>query len=203
MLRYCSIGLDDGYFALEDKKIYGKTVLVGTIASVNREILDVLISFITVDGLDASSQAMQMIEKAIDRYGPYLEVVFLDGVTYAGFNIIDPLKLHNMLNIPVIVVFRHELNLEKVLSALRAHFVDWSYRYKVIEQTYRASYKIRSPIKGAKIRIAVIGTNAIKGIELFFRYTSIYPEPYCLRVADRIASSLGRALHKYDENRQR
>ena len=203
MLRYCSIGLDDGYFALEDKKLYGKTVLVGTITSTNREILDVLISFITVDGLDATSQAMQMIERAINRYGPYLEVVFLDGVTYAGFNIIDPLKLYNILNIPVIVVFRHELNLEKVLSALRAHFADWNCRYRVIEQIYKASYKVRSPIKGVKVRIAVIGTNVINGIELFSRYTSLYPEPYCLRVADRIASSLGKALRRYDENRRR
>jgi len=203
MLKYCSIGLDDGYFALGDKKVYSKTVLVGTIASVNHEILDVLISFITVDGLDATFRAMQMIERAVSRYSPYLEAVFLDGVTYAGFNIIDPLKLHNTLNIPIVVVFRHELDLERILSALRAHFIDWNYRYKVIERIYRASYKVRSPIKGVEVRIAMIGINMMNGIELFFRYTSIYPEPYCLRVADRIASSLGRALRKYDENRRR
>ncbi|HIP56933.1 MAG TPA: DUF99 family protein [Ignisphaera aggregans] len=203
MLRYCSIGLDDGYFAFEDKKIYGKTVLVGTITTVDRRILDVLISFITIDGLDAISQAMQMVEKAVSRYGPYLEVVFLDGVTYAGFNIIDPLRLHNMLNIPVIVVFRHELDLKKVLSALRAHFVDWKYRYKVIEQTYRASHKVRSPVRGVEVRITVIGVSVMNGVKLFFRYASIYPEPYCLRVADRIASSLGKTLHKYDESRRR
>ena len=152
---------------------------------------------IKVDGLDGTARAIHIIEKAKNLYDSRLEVVFLDGVTYAGFNIVDPVKINELLGVPVVVVFRHALNLQKIRTALKLHFVDWRYRYRIIERVYSRAFTVSSPVRGVTIKIAAVGVDVKCGSALFLKYGSVYPEPYPLRIADRIASALGRMVRNH------
>ncbi len=196
-MKPCSLGLDDGFFEFEDKGIRSETALVGVVTNEIGEVLDVIVDLIKVDGLDGTARAIRIVEKAVNMYDSYLEVIFLDGVTYAGFNIVDPLKLNELLSIPIVVVFRHALDLQRIRSALKVHFTDWQYRYRIIERVYKRAFAVPSPVRGVNIRIAAIGIGAKRGSTLFLKYGSVYPEPYCLRAADRIASMLGRMIRDH------
>ncbi len=187
----CYLGIDDGYFDISLKKSNrgGKTVLVGVVTCGGR-FANLFIDSISIDGLNGTSSAARIITKASTLYP--IQMIFLDGVTYAGFNIIDPRRIYSVLSIPLAVIFRHPLDLEKILNALKTHFNDYLYRYSIIEHTYRNSFEVR--IDNAKIKIYALGLSTIEILNHLERVRRIFVEPYPLRMADRLASILGRII---------
>jgi endonuclease V-like protein UPF0215 family len=189
MYHNCFLGLDDGYFdiALKKHAHKGETYLVAVITC-PWTVSDILVDLITVDGLEGTKKALEMIEYALSLYT--INAVFLDGVTYAGFNIINPFKIFNVLGTPIITIFRHDLELDKVFMALKKHFNDHMYRYSVIEQVYALSREVF--INDAKIRYTAIGIPINIAIYILKFLCRFYAYPYPLHVADKVASLLGR-----------
>jgi endonuclease V-like protein UPF0215 family len=178
-----TLGVDDGYFPTSYKKSNKKTLLA-LVECRDLTITKVKLSLITIDGLDGTEVLLKNIESLKNKY----RVIFLDGVTYAGFNIIDPEEIYNKTLIPVITVFKHRLNLNLVKEALMKNFNDWLVRYSVIERTYNKSYEITTP-KGNLI-ISLTGIDIHEAYNIIVRLQNIsqYPEP--LRLADIVASGL-------------
>jgi endonuclease V-like protein UPF0215 family len=83
---------------------------------------------ITVDGLDATERLSANIRDWA------FDTILLSGISFAGFNIIDPLKIFEAFGKPIIIVSRTEPNNKAVKKALRAHFEDWETRWAVIEK---------------------------------------------------------------------
>ena len=79
-------------------------MIVGTVFRGGDWMDGVLRSDITKDGLDATDIISKMIKKS-KHYGQ-IRVVMLDGITYAGFNVVDIEELYGETGIPVIVVMR-------------------------------------------------------------------------------------------------
>ncbi len=187
----CYLGIDDGYFDINLKKLNrnAKTALIGIVTCKGR-FVDLFIDKITIDGLDGTISASRIISKALKLYP--IHIVFLDGVTYAGFNIIDPRRLYSIFNTSFAVIFRHQLDLYKIFKALKEHFKDYIYRYSIIEYIYKQSFEVK--VDGTKIRVYALGLS----LELISRHIEkarrVYIEPYPLRVADRLASLIGRIL---------
>jgi endonuclease V-like protein UPF0215 family len=194
-LHLCYLGIDDGYFDVSFKRSNTKyrTVLVGAVVC-GKEFTDLYLDFVTVDGLDATSSSYRIIDKA--KYFYNLDAVLLDGVTYAGFNIVNPKKLYMLTLIPTIVVFRHKLDLEKIRIALEKHFLDHRYRYNVIEETYTKSFDIFLEHIPTIIRIYPVGIRIDRAKEIILKLCNVFADPYPLRIADRIASLLGRIVVK-------
>ena len=178
-----TLGVDDGYFPTSYKKSNKKTLLA-LVECKDITITKVKLALITIDGLDGTEVLLKNITSLKDKY----TTIFLDGVTYAGFNIIDPETIYNETLIPVITVFKHRLNLNLVKEALMKNFNDWLIRYSVIEKTYSKSYEITTP-KGNLI-ISLTGINIHDAYNIIVKLQNIsqYPEP--LRLADIIASGL-------------
>ena len=107
------LGIDDAPF---NKFKKGKVLVIGTIFR-GGSLLDGIISTkVTIDGNDSTKKLISMINKT--KFKPQLRCIILDGIAVGGFNIIDIEELNKKTSIPVIVVVRHEPDLEKIKSTL-------------------------------------------------------------------------------------
>ena len=184
------LGLDDGYFPPSFKGRRGRTLIVGCITE-NTKPLDLIAKFVEVDGLDATDRAIEICNEFKKMHG-IIEAIFTDGVTYAGFNILNPYEVNNQCKVPVITIFRHELYMNKIEIALRKHFPDWSHRFSIIKTTYERSHKVIT--KRGLLRITCIGIDSKVCIDLVSRLQTAFPEPQPLKIADLTASALSRLL---------
>ncbi|MDK6027865.1 DUF99 family protein [Ignisphaera sp. 4213-co] len=187
------LGIDDGYFNILYKRVEPKrkTILVGVLTR-NRRIVDIIFNNITIDSLDGTQKVLEIVEDALSLHE--VNAVFLDGVTYAGFNIVDPTKIYRIYSIPVITVFRYPLDLEKIYAALKKHFPDHEYRYSVIKHVYMSSNRIR--VGDTTLRYFSIGLPIHQAEAILNFLCRYYSYPYPLHVADRIASLLGRLYYE-------
>lgn len=181
-----TLGVDDGYFPLTYKKRVGKTILT-TVACDGVKVSDIRITSVTVDGLDATESVVRCLKSLSSKY----LVVFLDGVTYAGFNVVDPEAVYRETSIPAITIFRHRLNLNAVIAALKNNFSDWLDRYLVIKKVYDNSHEVRTPKGLLTLSCYGISLEEAHKLTVELQVLSYYPEP--LRLADIIASGLTRS----------
>src|SRR6267143_2728020 len=82
--------------------------------------------WITVDGLDATRKAELLLKGSV--HVP----VLLSGVTFGGFNLINPWKIEKTCKAPVIVVIGSRPDNRAVKRALSRHFPDWKERWDLI-----------------------------------------------------------------------
>lgn len=174
------LGIDDS--ALLNEKV----MIVGTVFRGGDWMDGVLRSDITKDGLDATDVICRMITKS--KHSGQIRVIMLDGITYAGFNVVDIHKIYRHTGIPVIVVMRSRPDFEKIKSALK-YFTDGEERWAIIKMAGKieevASEKEKSSIYVQRAGISLESVNKI------IRLTSIrsnIPEP--LRVAHLIATGI-------------
>ncbi len=180
-----NVGIDDGYFPPEFKARRGRTVLVAVLCE-GVVPVDAEVGLITVDGTDATSEALNLLRELNNLGG--LDVVFLDGVTYAGFNFIDPRVIYRELGYPVIVVFKHDLDLPKVERALKKNFRDWERRLEVITSVYSVSTVVRT--RWRELRVSPYGLKKPEVTDILNRLQTISPYPESLRLSDVVASGL-------------
>ncbi|MCY0868539.1 MAG: DUF99 family protein [Desulfurococcus sp.] len=179
---------DDGFFPAEFKSSRGDTYIAGVEATSSFRVVRITLARIPVDG----GQAYKAVLNASRQLQG--SVVFLDGVTYAGFDVVDPFSLNVETGKPVIAIQLYPLNLERIRRALVKHFNDWRERFKVIESYTKSLTVVDTPWR--PIEIAPVGVSLEEAIRIL-RRTSIYsPEPEPLRIAGRVASSLTRLMHQ-------
>jgi len=104
---------DDGPFEFKSK---GKDILVGVIFRGGQFLDGLLKTEVEIDGLDATEK---IIEKTLKTKHKDLRVIMLDGITFAGFNIVDIKEIYEKTKFPVIVINRKKPDFEKFISTLR------------------------------------------------------------------------------------
>ena len=181
-----TVGIDDGYFPPSFKEGRLATLMVGVLCE-NIYPIDLGIKVVKVDGLDATSRAISVVKELSKKWGE-IKAIFLDGVTFAGFNIINPSLMHDVLGYPIVTVFKHSLDLQKIRKALMNNFSDCRERYSIIKDVYEVSKEVRTGWR--KLRISSYGLDPYVIAEIItdLQLTSPLPEP--LRLADLIASGL-------------
>jgi len=138
---------------------------------------------ITVDGLDATEKLSKMLRKWT------FDAIMLGGVSFAGFNLVDPASIHKEFNTPIIVVARTKPNNVGVKNALRRHFEDWRVRWSVFEKL-GAVYEVVSIVKEPPIYVEVVGTKLESAERLLRSLTTCCRVPEPIRVARLIAQGL-------------
>jgi endonuclease V-like protein UPF0215 family len=118
------VGIEDGSFI----KGVNKKALLSLVLFDGLKIEDAKFIWIKVDGLNATSKAVKALNKWV------FDVVMLAGVSFAGFNIIDPGVLSEKLGKPIIIVSRTRPKNKAVKCALKRHFKDWEIRWRVFEK---------------------------------------------------------------------
>jgi endonuclease V-like protein UPF0215 family len=184
------LGVEDGSFNPQKLQRKGETVLCGVLTYGFR-VEDVFLRLIEVDGLDATEKLLDMASK-IDS----LDVVLLGGVTFGGFNIIDPITVNESLKVPVIVITTERPDNEAVLNALKKHFEDWRLRYRVFEKLASVSpiYEARLNPRENPVFLEVVGMEFERALELLKKVTVRGRVPEPLRIANRVAKAASRAL---------
>jgi uncharacterized protein len=108
------LGIDDGKFTSHTK---GDVLVVGVVFRGGSSIEGVMHTKIAIDGLDATEKLVEMINGSPHRR--QLRLVMLNGVTFAGFNLVDIQKLYIVTGLPVIVFTQDKPDLAAIHEALK------------------------------------------------------------------------------------
>jgi len=181
------VGVEDGGFSrkLRDRDIQ-KALFVCVLLR-GKWISNFQADMITVDGLDATEKLTSMLH----RWS--FDAVMLAGVSFAGFNLVDPTIVFEEFNKPVIVISRTKPNNIAVKTALRRHFGDWRVRWSVFEKLGSMYAVVSMPAK-PPIYVEVVGAE-LDWASRLIRAASVccrVPEP--IRVAKLVARGLTRIL---------
>ncbi len=172
------LGIDDAPFSRKQKKV----LMVGVVYR-GGNYLDGLLSFhIKRDGEDATKKLIQAVRKT--RHKDQLQIIMLDGITFAGFNLVDIQKLRRKTKLPVIVVMRKRPEMKKFFLALKK--LD-KRRISLVEKAGKIE-KIKINKKNLYIQTAGISLKRTKKVLQITCIHSAIPEP--LRVAHLIASGI-------------
>lgn len=121
------LGFDDGAFTPRSREL---VPVIGVIFRGGKFLDGVLKTEVEVDGMDATEKIIKLVNSS--RHKQQLKVIMFDGITMAGFNIVDIKKVFEETKLPVIVVNRKLPDLDKVKRALKK-FKDFEARWKAVE----------------------------------------------------------------------
>jgi uncharacterized protein len=176
------IGIDDGPFPPKTGNVVRRAPLLAVWLQ-GPHLHRLRAGWITVDRLDATSTAELLLGQS--RHVPIL----LSGVTFGGFNLIDPSKIQQLCKAPVIVVIRSRPDNRAVKRALSGHFPDWKERWELIK-SLGPLHKVRTIATEDPLFFERFGcsTQEARSILKDLAFVSRVPEP--LRVAGIIARGL-------------
>lgn len=86
---------------------------------------------ISVDGLDSTEKIVSMIRRS--KFYRQLKVIFLDGITFGGFNVADVQEIYERTGIPVVVVMNRMPRIEEFEKALK-NFDDCEERLRIVRR---------------------------------------------------------------------
>lgn len=178
-------GFDDAPF---DRAHRGDVPVVGTVYSGGR--LDgVLVTRVRRDGANATAALARAV--AGSRFRAHVQLVMLQGVALAGFNVVDLPRLHAALGVPVLVVVRRRPDLSAVRRALLARVPGGARKWRLIERAGPPE-----PVCGLYVQRAGLTLEDARRAIARHATNARLPEP--LRVAHLIAGAL-----VYGESRHR
>jgi endonuclease V-like protein UPF0215 family len=175
------IGIDDGKFIPHTK---GEVLVVGVVFRGGFSIDGVMHTRIAIDGLDATEKLTQMINCSPHRR--QLRVIMLNGITFAGFNLVDINKLNVGTGLPIIALTRDKPDLDAMHNALK-NLAYSDERWQII---LNAGEIHEVTNKGAKLYMGLAGIS-LSDATTILDLTSVmggFPEP--LRVSHLIASGI-------------
>ncbi|RDD52749.1 DUF99 family protein [Nanoarchaeota archaeon NZ13-N] len=108
------VGIDDGHF---DKDKDDKALIVGVIMRGYGQIDGVLSNYVEVDGDDTTDKIIEMIRRT--SHLNQIRIIMTNGISFAGFNIIDMNKIFEDLKLPIIAVIRKKPDMDKFIKALK------------------------------------------------------------------------------------
>ncbi|MCD6431569.1 DUF99 family protein [Candidatus Bathyarchaeota archaeon] len=177
------LGVDDGVFTPHKK---GLVLVVGVVFRGGYWLDGVMHTKVEVDGFDATEKITTMIINS--PHYKQLRVIMLDGVTFAGFNVVDIKKLSLETKLPVIAVTREKPNLTEIREALK-NLKGSERRWKAMLNAGRM-FEVFTKNKKEKVYMQISGIleeDAEKILKLTSTRSSI---PEALRVAHLIASGI-------------
>jgi hypothetical protein len=146
--------------------------------------------------MDATEKIASMIVES--PHYDQLRIIMLNGVTMAGFNVVDIEELYKKVKLPVIAVTRDKPNFDDIKKALK-NLPQSEKRWKAIEKAGKIiKVRTRSGEEPVYAHVAGISEEDAKRILKSTSTRSNVPE--ALRVAHLIASGLG-LLKRDKENR--
>jgi len=174
------LGVDDAPFTREDKR----ALVIGCVFRGGSFLDGVLTTHVEVDGLDATDKLIELVR---DCRFKDLRVIMIDGLGFAGFNLVDIERLFSETHLPVITVVRRLPDLSEMDNALD-HLEGKAARWACIEKAGDPH-----PVEmgdGKHIYIQYYGIKPEDALEItrLSATRSLIPEP--IRVAHLIGQGL-------------
>ncbi len=180
------VGVDDGVFV---PHTHGKCDVIGVVFRGGYWLDGVMRTQVEIDGMDATEKIAEMITSS-PHYGQ-LRIIMLDGVTFAGFNVVDTSKLFEMTKLPVIAVTREKPDFDDIRKALE-NLPLAKERWKAIKNAEKIVKVFTRGEKAIFMQVTGIEESTAKRIVKSTATRSNVPE--ALRVAHLIASGLTRPI---------
>lgn len=178
------LGIDDGVFKPHSRDFVD---VVGVVFRGGFWLDGFMHTKVQVDGTDATQKLAEMIVHS--PHYAQLRVIMLNGVTLAGFNIVDIKELHEKVKLPIIAITRDKPNFEDIRKALR-NLTESDERWKFIKKAGKMmSVRTHEGEEPIYVHIAGISEETAKRVLKTTSTRSNIPE--ALRVAHIIASGLG------------
>ena len=122
------IGIDDGPFnKFKDKEC----LVIGVVTRGGLYIDAILSTKVEVDGDDATEKIIEMINKS--RQKDQIRIIMVDGISLAGFNVIDLEELYLKTGKPVIAITRKKPNFEEIYKAIK-NTKNWEKKWETIKK---------------------------------------------------------------------
>ncbi|MGQ9787814.1 MAG: endonuclease dU [Candidatus Hadarchaeaceae archaeon] len=179
------LGIDDGPFEAGHR---GKVPLVGAIFRGGKWLDGVMITEVEKDGMDVTERLSEMLARS--RHLGQLRVLMVEGVTFAGFNVLDVNEVFRKTGLPVVVVSREVPVMADIRKALK-NLPKWKKRWEIIKAVGKI-YPVKTQTRGKPIYMQPVGIKR-EDEERIVRLSSTHsslPEP--LRVAHLIATAIVR-----------
>lgn len=178
------IGFDDAPF---ERAHRGDVPIVGTVYSGLR-LEGIVIAKVRRDGLNSTDVLVRLITRS--RFRGHLQLVMLQGIAFAGFNVIDLPRLHAALGIPVLVVVRKRPNMRAIERALLHKVRGGARKWRLIRRA--------GPVErlGA-VYVQRAGLSAEETQSALARYALAGNLPEPLRTAHLIAGALARGESRH------
>jgi uncharacterized protein len=175
------LGIDDGPF---DLHAGGQALLVGVIYRGGKFLDGVLRTQVTIDGTDSTEIVAEMVLKS--KYKD-IRVIMIDGLGFAGFNLVDLEELFERTGLPVIAVVRDMPDFAAIEAALentkhKDHYLS------CIKKAGCPKKVVTNDKKHIYIQYRGITFSDAEKIVKLSSTRSLIPEP--LRVAHLIASGV-------------
>jgi len=178
------LGFDDSAFTPRSKDL---VPVVGVVFRGGKFLDGLLRTEVEIDGMDSTEKIIKLINST--RHKQQLKVLMFDGITLAGFNLIDVKKIFNETGIPVIIINRKMPNLEKVKKALK-RFDDFESRWKAIENAGEIKECYVKDLRKVYYQNIGMDDDTTKEVIRLSCTRSYIPEP--LRIAHIIATGFVR-----------
>jgi len=180
------LGVDDGVFTPRMRVL---VPVVGVVFRGGYWLDGVMHTKVKVDGFEATSKIASMILNS--PHYMQLRVIMLNGVTFAGFNVVDVKKLNEKTKLPVIAVTREKPNFSEIRKALR-NLPKSEERWKAIQNAGKI-FEVSTRNKNEVVYMQISGISeedARKIVQLTSTRSNI---PEALRAAHLIASGISTA----------
>lgn len=179
------IGFDDAPFSPQQR---GNVLLVGVVYAGPR-LEGVLSGRVRRDGVNSTRTIVRLVSGC--RFYGHLQAVLLQGITFAGFNVVDLQAAYQALGMPVIAVTRRQPDMHAVRDALLQHVPGGQRKWRLIEKAGPVE-----PAAGVYVQRAGISLRDTQALIERFALNSSLPEP--LRTAHLIAGGIlqGESRHR-------
>jgi uncharacterized protein len=141
--------------------------------------------WVQVDGLDGTGQAL----KLLSSLSPVKCPILLAGITFGGFNMIDPRKLQKRFNTPTVVAVGSRPDNRAVKRALVRHFPDWKKRWSIIE-SLGPLHNVRTVASENPIFFESFGCTSSVAVRILKGWAMVSRMPEPLRVAGLVSRGL-------------
>jgi endonuclease V-like protein UPF0215 family len=179
------LGVDDGIFVPHSK---GFAPIVGVVFRGGYWLDGVMSTKVEVDGFDATEKIASMVMSS--PHHKQLRVIMLDGITFAGFNVVNIKELNAETKLPVIAVTRDKPDLKDIRKALQ-NLPSPKRRWKAVANAGEI-IEVNTRGKNDKVYMEICGIleeDARKILKLTSTRSSV---PEALRVAHLVASGVSR-----------
>lgn len=180
------LGIDDGAFTPHSKELVD---VVGVVFRGGYWLDGFMCTKVQVDSMDATEKLADMI--TCSPHYPQLRVIMLNGITLAGFNVVDIKELYGKVKRPIIAVTREKPDFNDIRKALQ-NLSDIDKRWNAIQKAGRM-IRVRTHEGEDPIYAHIAGVSEETARRVLKSTSTRSNIPEALRVAHIIASGLGHA----------
>lgn len=179
------IGFDDAPFARSHR---GDVTVIGAVYAGAR-LEGVLAGRVRRDGANSTRVLVELVRRS--RFHAHVQAILLQGIAFAGFNVVDIHALNAALGVPVLVVARRRPDLAAIRRALLTRVPGGARKWRLIERAGPME-----PLAGVFVQRA--GLSVERAAELVRRLAANGKLPEPLRTAHLIAGGVttGESRHR-------